>query len=85
MKRSSAAGVAHPKRPSPPQPKTPGDTARAALQAQPFTPQRKLFVVLMIVFALWVAALVVMYFATVYPNSDVPSRAPASDPRESSS
>ena len=28
-------------------------------------------VVLMIVFALWVAALVVMYFVTVYPNSDV--------------
>ena len=66
------AGLAQGKRPNPPQPKPPVDAARATVQPKPFTPQRKIFVVLMIVFALWVAALVVMYFATVYPSQEKP-------------
>ena len=35
---------------------------------RPFTPRRGLFVVLMIVFAFWVAGLVAMYVTTVYPH-----------------
>ena len=68
--KPSRAGVAPAKRPNPPQPKPPRDGTRAALQPKPFKPQRKLFVVLMIVFGLWVAALVAMYFGTVYPERE---------------
>jgi hypothetical protein len=53
------------------QPKPPAAAPRPLLQPKPFKPRRKLFAVLMIVFALWVAALVVMYFTTVYPNPGV--------------
>jgi hypothetical protein len=38
---------------------------RAPTEPRPFTPRRALFVVLMIGFALWVAALIVMYFTAV--------------------
>ena len=76
------AGVAHAKRPSPPQPKTPPDAARTPVHATPFKPRRKLFVVLMIVFALWVAALLVMYFTSVYPNRENAPLAPSSSGRE---
>jgi hypothetical protein len=37
-------------------------------EPKPFKPQRTLFVVLMIVFALWVAGLLAMYFTTVHGN-----------------
>ena len=36
-------------------------------EVRPFTPRRKLMVVLAMVYALWLAALLVMYFTTVYP------------------
>jgi hypothetical protein len=38
---------------------------RATIEPRPFTPRRALFIVLMIGFALWVAALIVMYFTAV--------------------
>ena len=42
---------------------TPGDAA-----PRPLKPRRGLFVLLLTVFGLWVAALLVMYFTTVYPH-----------------
>ena len=39
---------------------------RAALRPRPFKPRRRLFLVLMIGFVLWVAGLLVMYFTTAY-------------------
>jgi hypothetical protein len=39
---------------------------RAPLEPKPFRPQRTLFVTLMIVFVLWVAGLLAMYFTTLY-------------------
>lgn len=45
-----------------------GAPSRTPLEPRPLKPQRKWFIVLMVVFAMWVAALLVMYFATVYPN-----------------
>jgi len=41
---------------------------RPSLQPRPFRPRRALFVLLMIVFVLWVAGLLTMYFTTVYPS-----------------
>ena len=41
---------------------------RAPPVPKPLKPRRSLFVVLMIVFALWVAGLLAMYFTTVYPD-----------------
>ena len=37
----------------------------------PFKPRRKLFVALMALLAIWSAALLVMYFKTVYPHRTV--------------
>jgi hypothetical protein len=76
------AGVAQAKRPSPPQPKPPAAAPRPVLQPKPFKPRRKLFAVLMIAFAVWVAALVVMYFATVYPSREGAPPAPSPSGRE---
>ncbi len=70
MKPPRAGGAAPAKRPSPTPAKAPVNAARPVFQPIPFKPRRKLFVVLMVVFALWVAALVVMYFATVHSDRD---------------
>ena len=45
---------------------------RAVRQPQPFKPRRRLFLVLMIGFVLWVTGLLVMYFTTVYPTRGRP-------------
>lgn len=45
---------------------------------RPLKPRRQLFVILLIVFAIWLAGLLTLYFAKVYPMRH-PSSAPASD------
>jgi hypothetical protein len=50
------------------QPKQPPPARPAELQPQPMRPRPRLFFLLMIVFALWVAGLVTMYFTTVRPR-----------------
>ena len=39
---------------------------RPPLEPKPFTPRRALFVVLLILFAAWLAGLLVMYFTTAH-------------------
>ena len=41
------------------------------LVAIPFTPRPRLFLVLSILFALWIGAMLWMYFATVYPHRNL--------------
>ncbi len=39
-------------------------------------PQKRLFIILSIIMAMWIAALVVMYFTTVYPQRHAPTPLP---------
>ena len=71
-------GSARPDKPPAPAPAR--ESGSAAIAVQPLQPRRKLFGALMALFALWVAALVVMYFTTVYPNRTTPSETPAAAP-----
>ena len=50
--------------PEPKQTQTPPPEPRLA---RPFTPRRRMAKVLAVVYALWLAGLLVMYFTTVYP------------------
>ena len=45
-----------------------------------FKPHKKLLVVLLCVFVIWVGALLWMYFAIVRPNRHMPIRLPAKAP-----
>jgi hypothetical protein len=56
--------------------KTSKEAEKAELEpARPLKPRRKLLVVLMVVFAIWLGALLTLYFTKVYPL-----RHPASGP-----
>jgi hypothetical protein len=39
-------------------------------------PQKRLFIILSVVMGLWIAALVIMYFTTVYPQRHAPTPLP---------
>ena len=54
-------------------------TMSADPEPRPFKPQRKFFVALCVLFAIWVAFLAAMYFKTVYPQRHRAPQPAASD------
>ena len=65
MSRTPAAAHGRRGKSQSPQPPRSANPETKALEPIPVKPRRKLFVVLMIVLAAWVAGLLVMYFTTV--------------------
>jgi hypothetical protein len=48
--------------------KTAPSDSGAKLKPIPFKPRKRIFVILLVIFVIWVVCLLVMYFRTVYPQ-----------------
>jgi hypothetical protein len=53
-------------------PRTPGEPGVTSRQTG-LGPQKRLFIILCIAMAVWISALVTMYFTTVYPQRRTPT------------
>ena len=60
----SARVADRPKSKSKPQPQTP-----PAAPVEPLKPQRKLFIGLLMVLAIWIGVLLALFFLTIYPQT----------------
>lgn len=56
--------------------KKPAGNTESAPTARPLRPRRKLFVILLVVFAAWLSAMLMLYVTTVYPQRYPSTSAP---------